>query len=356
MVSPIRTAGFSPRLELSSEPRPEGRGSVPEACLLLFLLAAGCDTGDVTSRVVATVYEDAVRCDATACVSEASGLPATGERLDVMGVLSGGASQYDPGLYVYAGGFRANGSFFELEIDLPAYAGEEARDIDASYREYLAGAPVFRSERVGGGISIVSLEGQDGPYAGEFDLLFTDPGPDGAVGSVDDRVRSLRIGSFTLSGREPESRPRPEYTWNDRVWVDVDVGVVIDDPAYDYQTGCDGSSPEGYSEGSGCEGDTSTDPGGGGGCEGDTTGDVGGGSGCSGDTTGNAGGGSGCSGDTGGGGGGCGGGGGGGCEGDAGPSGTVARGGGARRGNRALSASLPLLALVVTRSILRRRK
>ncbi|MBI5498842.1 MAG: hypothetical protein HY907_01255 [Deltaproteobacteria bacterium] len=335
------------------------------ACLAA-LPAAGCDTGDVTSRVVATVYEDAVRCDAGACVSEASGLPATGERFDVVGVLSGGASQYDPGLYVYAGGFRTGGAFFELEIDLPAYAGEETRDIDASYREYLAGAPVFRSARVGGGISIVSLEGQDGPYAGEFDLLFTDAGTDGTVGTADDRVRSLRIGSFTLSGREPESRPRPEYTWNDRVWVDVDVEVVFDDPAYDYETGCDGSTPEGYSEGSGCEGDTSTDPGGGAGCEGDTTGDVGGGSGCSGDTTGDVGGGSGCSGDTGGGGSGCsgdtgggggcsGGGGGGGCAGDAGPSGSAMRPGSSRRTNRVLSASLPLLALLITRSILRRR-
>jgi hypothetical protein len=305
-------------------------------------LLLGCDSGDVTSRVVATVYETVVPCDGTACIADASGLPATGERFDVVGVLSGGASRFDPGLYVYAGGFRTGGVFFELEIDLPAWPGAETRDIDASYREYLAGAPVFRSVLVGGAIAIVSLDGDQGAYAGEFDLVFTDPGGDGAVGTADDEVRSLRLGSFTLSGREPQSRPRPEYTWNDRVWVDVEVDVVIDDPAYEYDTGCDGSAPEGYSEGAGCEGDTSTDPGGGAGCTGDTTGDGGGGRGCSGDT---GGGGSGCSGDTGGGG----------CAGGASPAATSAGRATPRRPNRVLSASFPLLALLLTRAILRRR-
>jgi len=331
--------------------------------LVLAALApclGSCDNGDVTSRVTANVYERPVRCTADGCFVEESGEPATGERLDVAGVLSSGASQYEPGLYVYAGGYRASGIFFELEIDLPADLGAEPREIKASYREYLAGHPLFQSSRVGGGISIVSLSGNDGPYAGVFDLLFTDDGPDGAALTPDDRVRSLRLGSFTLSGREPENPERPEYTWPDLVSVDVQTDIVLDDPAYDYDYGCDGSSPEGYGEGTGCEGDTSTDPGGGAGCEGDTTGDLGGGSGCSGDTTSDPGGGSGCSGDTTGdlgGGSGCSGDApsGGGCSGDAAPAVSSSRATGRHRPNRILSASLPRLALMLTRSILRRR-
>ncbi len=339
--------------------------------LICVVAAAGlaCNTSDVTTRVTATVFDQPVRCDASAtCTPEPAAPPATSERLDVAGILSSGASRYDPGLYVYAGGFRADGAFFELELDVPAYVGEEIRDVSASYREYFHASPIFLSAKAGGEIRIVALAGQDGPYAGIFDLLFTDYGPDGVVGTPDDRVRSLRLGSFTLSGKEPENPPRPEYTWGDHVEVNVDTDVVIDDPAYDYETdGCDGSVPEGYDEGTGCEGDTSTDPGGGAGCEGDTTGDVGGGSGCEGDTSGDVGGGAGCEGDTGGGGGGCsgdtGGGGSGcsgsgssgGCDGAAGPSGSALRPGHGRRPNRIFSASLPLLALFVTRRVLRRR-
>jgi len=345
-------------------------------CALLLLPVASwlgaCDTGDVTTRVVTTVFELPVRCAADGtCVTEETNLPVTGERFDVAGVLSSGASQYDPGLYLYAGGFRASGIFYELELDIPAYVGEESREIVASYREYLAGRPFFTSARVGGTIQLVSLSGNDGPYAGVFDLTFIDPGRDAAFETTDDDVRTLRFGSFTLSGHEPENPTRPDYTWGDQVWVDVDADVVIYDPAYDYDpAGCGGDTAEGYGEGSGCEGDTSTDPGGGAGCEGDTTGDVGGGSGCEGDTSGDLGGGEGCSGDTsgdsGGGGGcsgdsggtssGCGGSnGGGGCTGDVAGSSATVRAPTRSRPNRYLSASLPLLALLVTRGILRRR-
>jgi hypothetical protein len=338
--------------------------------LVPVLAAAGlaCNSSDVTTRVTASLYEQAVRCEPTStCTPDPAGPPVTGERIDVAGILSSGASQFDPGLYVYAGGFRASGAFFELELDLPAYVGEETRELSASYREYFHALPIFQSARVGGEIQIVALAGQDGPYAGIFDLQFTDFGPDDAPGTPDDRVRSLRFGSFTLSGREPENPPRPEYTWGDRVVIGVDTEVVIDDPAYDYETdGCDGSVPEGYNEGTGCEGDTSTDPGGGAGCQGDTTGDVGGGAGCEGDTSGDVGGGAGCEGDTGGGGSGCSGdtGGGSGCSGSgssggcdaaAGPSSAALRRSPGRRSSRIFSASLPLLALLVTRRILRRR-
>ena len=343
---------------------------LPWPLLLAPVLAAAglaCNTSDVTTRVTASLYEQAVRCDGSAtCTPDPAGPPVTSERLDVAGILSSGASQYDPGLYLYAGGFRADGAFFELELDVPAYVGEETREVSASYREYFHALPLFQSARVGGEIQIVALAGDSGPYAGIFDLLFTDFGPDGSPGTPDDRVRSLRFGSFTLSGREPENPPRPEYTWGDRVLVDVDADVVIDDPAYDYTTdGCDGNVPEGYGEGTGCEGDTSTDPGGGSGCEGDTSTDPGGGAGCEGDTSGDLGGG-GCSGDTGGGGAGCSGDTGGGsgcssagsssgCDAAAGPSGTALRQNPGRRPNRIFSASLPLLALFVTRQILRRR-
>lgn len=321
------------------------------------LLAAGCDAGDATSRVVFTVYDQDVRCEATgACVVEASGLPATGERLDVAGVTSSGASRHDPGLYLYAGGFRANGAFFELELDVPAYLGAEVRDLSASYREYVGGAPLFQSDAVGGEIQLVPLAGDGGPYAGIFDLRFLDDGRDGLRNTGDEVIRTLRFGSFTLSGREPERPTRPIEVREDDVYVDVQVDIDLElDPAWSYQSdGCDDSTPEGYGEGSGCEGDTSTDPGGGAGCEGDTTGDVGGGSGCDGDTSGDTGGGGGCEGDAGGGSSFCGGSSGGGCEGDSLASSSSARGR-PRRPNRIFSAGLPFLALLVTRFVLRRR-
>lgn len=326
--------------------------------VVLTLLAAGCDSGDATSRVVATVFDQDVRCENDVCLVVASGLPATGERIDVAGVTSSGASRHDPGLYLYAGGFRANGAFFELELDVPAYLGAEVRNLSASYREYVGGAPFFDSDVVGGEIQLVPLAGEGGPYAGVFDLRFLDYGRDDRQGTGDEMIRTLRFGSFTLSGREPERPTRPIEVRPEDVYVDVQVDIDLDlDPAYDYYAdGCDDSTPEGYGEGSGCEGDTSTDPGGGAGCEGDTTGDVGSGSGCEGDTSGDVGSGGGCEGDTGGGGSSfCGGSSGGGCEGD-----TVASASGARarprhRPNRVFSAGLPFLALLATRFVLRRR-
>jgi hypothetical protein len=323
-------------------------------------LAAGCDAGDATSRIVATVFDQTVRCEAVdTCVVDSTGEPATGERFDVGGVTSSGASRYDPGLYLYAGGFRASGVFFELELDVPAYLGAEVRDLSASYREYAGGLPLFASDAVGGEIQLVPLAGEDGPYAGIFDLRFIDYGRDDLRNTGDEIIRTLRFGSFTLSGREPERPTRPIEVREEDVYVDVQVDIDIElDPAYDYYSdGCDDSTPEGYDEGSGCQGDTSTDPGGGAGCEGDTTGDVGGGEGCEGDTSSDFDGGGGCEGDTGGGSGSsfCGGSSGGGCEGDSLASGSSARARPPRRPNRFFSAGLPLLALLVTRFVLRRR-
>jgi hypothetical protein len=341
------------------------RALAPPACALLL---AACQTGDVTSRVVTVVFDQAVVCEAAdRCVSPWSGAPVTGERYDVVGIVSSGASRYDPGLYAYAGGFRRSGVFFELELDVPAQIGAEVRELAASYREYAGGSPLFASWRATGSLQTVPLAGSGGPYAGAFDLAFTDPGPDGALGTDDDRVRMLRYGWFTLTGIEPESPERPFEVRDDGVWVDVGVDVYYDDPAWDYSNdGCGGDTTEGYEEGSGCEGDTSTDPGGGEGCEGDTSTDPGGGGGCEGDTgsdygggggcegdTGSGAGGGGCGGDAGGGAGGCGGsGGGGGCAGDA-TAQTQARR--RTRPARVLNASLPLLALLLACAVLRRR-
>lgn len=337
----------------------EGRTptAVPAAAVVLLVL--GCDGGDATSRVVATVFDQTVLCEAAdRCIVESSGEPATGERFDVAGVTSSGASRHDPGLYLYAGGFRANGVFFELELDVPAYLGAEVRDLSASYREYVGGAPLFGSDSVGGEIQLVPLSGEDGPYAGIFDLRFLDYGRDDLRNTGDELVRTLRFGSFTLSGREPERPTRPIEVREEEVYVDVQVQIDIElDPAYDYYSdGCDDSTPEGYNEGIGCEGDTSTDPGGGAGCEGDTVGDVGGGDGCEGDTSSDFDGGGGCEGDTGGSGSSfCGGSSGGGCEGDSLASGASARARPRHRTNRIFSAGLPFLALLVTRFVLRRR-
>jgi hypothetical protein len=340
--------------------RPAIRSALAGWCVMLAAtgLLAGCDSGDATSRVVATVFDQSVQCEtADTCVVASSGEPATGERFDVAGVTSSGASRYDPGLYLYAGGFRANGVFFELELDVPAYLGAEVRDLSASYREYAGGDPLFASDAVGGEIQLVPLSGEDGPFAGIFDLRFIDYGRDDLRGTGDELVRTLRFGSFTLSGREPERPTRPIEVRPDDVYVDVQVDIYIEDPAFDYYSdGCDDSTPEGYNEGTGCEGDTSTDPGGGAGCEGDTVGDVGGGSGCEGDTPSDFDGGGGCAGDTGGGGEGCSSSpGSGGCEGDTFGTGSSARARPKGRTNRFFSAGLPLLALLLTRFVLRRR-
>jgi hypothetical protein len=71
--------------------------SVAFRAVTCLLLAAGCDSGDATSRVVFTVYDQDVRCEtAGGCVVEASGLPATGERLDVAGGTTPRASPPHP--------------------------------------------------------------------------------------------------------------------------------------------------------------------------------------------------------------------------------------------------------------------
>jgi hypothetical protein len=312
--------------------------------LLGVLPLLSCNSGDATNRVVALLFDQPVTCDTSErCVSAASGLPVTGERIDVMKVLSSGASTFDPGLYLYVGGHRQGGVFFELELDIVLELGADMREIPGSYREYVAGAPYFVSDRMTGDVGFAPDPSGDGTRAGVFDLQFTDHGADDLPGTPDDRVRALRFGWFSLSGREPTVPERPETLRYDGVWVDVH-----EDPGYDVYLdaeGCDSTTHDTYGETSGCEGDTTSDSSGGDGCAGDSTG--GGGGDCAGDSSS---GGGGCAGDTGGGGG-CGGGSGG-CVGDAaGSPGSASR----RRPNRVLRAMLPLFALLTTRALLRRR-
>jgi hypothetical protein len=274
--------------------RPHAALSVLVAAAALGACSQGADGGDVTLRV----YEGITICDREGCL-DAAGNAVPGEGVSASAILSRAASGFDPGVYLFAGAARADGRYFELEVDVPT-ARTGATGVDAHYAEYDDGAPVYESQIGGGQVRLVLDDRADSPPAGRFDLQFEDGR--GALRRV--------IGSF----RHPDVPPltdRPiveqvddddrrvvyvEYEqtpddWN--LYADYGCGVETEpEPASEDSGGCEGDSGgDDSSDGGGCEGDSGGDAGGGGGGEG-CEGDSGGGEGCEGDT----GGGSGCEG------------------------------------------------------------
>ncbi len=326
------------------KPRRRRRGWAAIAALAACHL--GCNSGDLPAEVEGTLYDEIVICrdGGSSCVSAASGAAVTGEPLAVTGIMSGGASRWAPGIYLYASAVRPGGVFAELEIDLPADMGSGMRDVDSAYREYRDGAAVFAAQAVSGWISVAAPTGTDAPFTGYFELDYVDPGPDGIAGTPDDSARSLRSARFSVHGYEPDEPPRPPAEPTIGVHVEVGVDLTVASPDGWGSDGCEGDSAgHDQASASGCEGDTAADAGGGDGCEGDAPADPAGGSGCEGDA---ASGGSGCGGDAVSGGGGCGG--------DAGGC-SVESGGGRRRVARRLPGALmPLLGMLATAAVLRR--
>ncbi len=269
--------------------------SVWLACIAVgFSCSEGTDESDVSLRI----YEGIAICDREGCVDD-HGDEVHGEAVSAGAILSRAASSFDPGVYLYVSAFRADRRFFELEVDVPTLR-TGTTGVDARYREYDDGRPVYESQIGGGEVRLVLEDSAKNPPAGRFDLSFEDGRGE---------LRRV-VGSFHRPDVPPVSdRPIVEQVDEDDrevVYVDYDPTPEDWDLYVDYGCGVENDpEPEPTPEtspssgGGGCEGDSGGGDAydGGGGCEGGDSG--GGGGGCEGDT----GGGGGCEGDTGGGGG-----------------------------------------------------
>ncbi|MBI2897010.1 MAG: hypothetical protein HYY06_25865, partial [Deltaproteobacteria bacterium] len=271
----------------------------------LFLAGASsalmcfCSSGEDDSEVALTIFDEAVICDREACVDTA-GNEVRGEQASAEAIVSRAGSRYSPGVYLYVGTFRVDSRYLELELDVPT-ARTGTTGVDARYREYLDGEPIFESESGSGEVRLILEDRAASPPAGRFDLAFTD-----GYG----HVRRV-VGAFYRPDVPPLSdEPLADQTYGED--AEGDVYVDYDPPPRDWDLyldyGC-GTDPEPAPE--------TSSGGGGNGCEGDSGGDIedgsSGGDGCEGGSSeGGSGGGSGCEGDSGGGGSS-----GGGCEGDA---------------------------------------
>jgi len=314
--------------------------------LFVFGLAAaaattgpGCSAGTDQSEVALRVYEGMAICDREGCWDE-RGDEVPGEAVHAAAILSRSASRFDPGVYLYVGAFRFDRRYFELEVDIPT-ARTGTTGVEALYREYRDGEPVYESQIGGGQVRLILEDSAANPPAGRFDLTFEDGAGEAR------RV----VGSFHRSDVPPVSdRPIVEQVdETDRQQVYVDYDPTPDDWNLYIDQGCGVDTqpnPEPTPEttpstgGGGCEGDSGGGDaydGGGGGCEGDSGGGGGGGGGCEGDT----GGGSGCEGDTGGGSG---------CEGGGNDCSVAGRGGrGGPLPSRLLGRLFPYLLIVLGR-------
>jgi len=294
--------------------------------LPLCALFAGCDNGSV-GRVAVDVYDLPVDCDPDrdTCVSPdgdpASALPSGGRAF-----LGDQASRYAPaGLFLYFELQRPGGAIALVELDFPTGAGVGGPSGGPflSYREYAGDQLIFRSTRAAGRIEAAAQDSGCDCQDGRFELVFTDPGPDGALDTADDRVRRLSRGRYSrgegafcraarllpVPGQpgeiqvvglfdcpsSPSSSSSSSPSGGGSGYYEGEAGgcYVEDDDGYyddggcgydegedtydDYDSGgCEGdSSGDGYySDGSGCEGDSSDYSSDSGGCEGDTSSDA----------------------------------------------------------------------------------
>jgi hypothetical protein len=175
----------------------------------------------------------------------------------------------------------------EIELDFPTDVMGEA-PLVATMREYEAGQLVFESDEARGVIQVAPpSDPGDIPLAGGFNIKFTD--------SVTDQVREIRNGQFEVAAPAPAAEysdaPYAESTWDDPDFgIVIDIWVVVTDetdPVYeepadpadwsDYDSGgCEGDTYDSddsyyHDESSGCEsGDWDTTDTDSGGCEGDT--------------------------------------------------------------------------------------
>ena len=314
--------------------------SRPFQLLLALGLAAAalsCEELETTARVGVRIYDEAVICNENAgCLSLIQN-QVPSEDHNVAAYISRQASSFGPGgLYLYFEVRRTSGAVALVEMDVPTsnQAGPSTRTATYVYREYKGNQKVFDADSVRGKIEAPSSSTcpcQDG----RLELQFTDHGPDGVLGTPDDRVRRLSRGYFGLissscryarlanieqqkgrvevagighcpgkassSNSSSSSSGRSGYYYDDDPYVGCAGYPEDDDYYYDdsEDTGCGGDDTYQDDEYSGCEGDSwdsgdsssmegceadSTDFGDSGGCEGDSS-DMGSG-GCEGDSAG----------------------------------------------------------------------
>ena len=319
------------------------------AVILLVMLAAGACNGDRLTNVVLEEYTVDVTCTADGECTGPGGDPVSGTWVQGDAIASATASLFSPhGTYMYIDYMRGE-TYVEIEMDFPTDVTGDV-PLSAAMREYSGEGRTFESDAASGIIQVAPPGGSNRiPASGGFNLKFVSHGPDGEPGTDDDEVREIRNGRFELE-QAPATGDTYDTGYTDSTWDDPDFGVIIEIWVYP-----DGTYDDYYEDepaGSGCEGDTyddsyddSYDSGG---CDGDTydgtyddTYDSGGcdsgdwsssdtdTSGCEGDTFGDTAGGCECEGDT-----------------------AMA----ARPSRRAFALFVPVFAIFLTRSLLRRRR
>ena len=85
---------------------------------------------------------------------------------------------------------RHSGVRAEVMLEVPVQVDASSAQPRASYTEHSLGSPVFQSARVAGRIEL-SWDAGCPCQTGRFELLFTDPGPDGVLDTDDDQQRRL---------------------------------------------------------------------------------------------------------------------------------------------------------------------
>lgn len=257
---------------------------IPVACGLGALLCACAEDG---ANGVGTVdlYDRPVACDVETSLCSDPRRPDVrvapdDPRRSGVSFTSRAASQYGAsGLYLYLELHRPGGTIGSLELDLPTDGGGGGRTPHAVYQEHRDGARVFSSGARAGRVELPAGEGcpcQDIL----LELVFTDPGPDGILGSEDDQARRLSRGVVTAGGAfclaprlltiasedtlevgrscaalpaTPGSTSQPPSSGGSYP-QSVEVGCAAD-PSHE-DSGCDGSGSDyDYDDGSGCGGD-----------------------------------------------------------------------------------------------------
>ncbi|MBW2261071.1 MAG: hypothetical protein JRG91_03780 [Deltaproteobacteria bacterium] len=325
------------------------------AVLLIVLLGTGSCNGDKLTNVALEEYLVDVTCTADGGCTGPGGTPVEGTWVQSRAIASATASLFSPhGTYMYIDYMRGT-TYVEIEMDFPTDVAGDV-PLRAVMREYAGGEPTFESDTASGVIQVAPPGGSNRiPAAGGFNLKFVSHGPDGEPSTGDDEVREIRNGRFELDD-QPAVGDTYDVSYPESAWDDPDFGVVIeiwvypdgeyDDDYYEDDTyssgGCTGDEyqddtyDDTYDSG-GCEGDTyddtydyTYDSGGcdsgdwtssdtdSGGCEGDTYDDTSGDTGCD-------------------------------CEGD---SALTA----SRPSRRTFALFVPVFAIFITRSLLRRRR
>jgi hypothetical protein len=156
--------------------------------LLPILLLAACVPSDPAARGIELEIGDTAAA-------------ASGDYHRVPLRLSRSRSAFAPGLFLQADLYRPSGARGRLVLDLPEPGSAQTAAPTVTYAEHDAGGRVlFQSARATGRIEL-SADPACPCQTGRLELLFADPGLDGALGTADDRVRRLGSARLRLDGR-----------------------------------------------------------------------------------------------------------------------------------------------------------